>query len=92
MNIMAAKDYKICTALFNAYIAKTSKKNPNIMLADRRVITESEILELIDWYMSRKCEEEKYKDGVVYFESSTLEGKFIKMELIEPPVKFKNDE
>ena len=26
---MAAKDYKICPSLFNAYIAKTSKKNPN---------------------------------------------------------------
>ena len=25
---MAAKDYKICPALFNAYIAKTSKKKP----------------------------------------------------------------
>ena len=36
---MAAKDYKICPALFDAYIAKTSKKNPNEMLSDRRVIT-----------------------------------------------------
>ena len=26
---MAAKDYKICPALFDAYIAKTSKKNPS---------------------------------------------------------------
>ena len=40
---MAAKDYKICPALFNAYIAKTSKKNPNEMLSDRRIITDSEI-------------------------------------------------
>ena len=40
---MAAKDYKICPALFNAYIAKTSKKNPNKMLSDRRVITDNEI-------------------------------------------------
>ena len=35
---MAAKDYKICCAMFNAYIAKTSKKNPNLMLEDRREI------------------------------------------------------
>ena len=35
---MSAKDYKICPALFNAYIAKVSKRNPNLMLEDRRVI------------------------------------------------------
>lgn len=35
---MSAKDYKICPALFNAYIAKVSKRNPNMMLEDRRVI------------------------------------------------------
>lgn len=44
---MAAKDYKICPALFDAYIAKTSKKNPNEMLSDRRIITDSEIFSLI---------------------------------------------
>lgn len=41
---MAAKDYRICCAMFNAYIAKTSKRNPNLMLKDRREITEGEIL------------------------------------------------
>ncbi len=29
---MSAKDYKICPALFNAYIAKVSKRDPNKML------------------------------------------------------------
>lgn len=51
---MAAKDYRICCAMFNAYIAKTSKRNPNIMLEDRREITEGEILYLIDWWLRRK--------------------------------------
>lgn len=80
---MAAKDYKVCTALFNAYIAKVSKRNPNTMLDDRRVITEHEILELIDWYMNNKCKEERFEDGAVFFESSWREGKVIKMEFIE---------
>lgn len=40
--------------MFNAYIAKTSKKNPNIMLEDRREITEGEILLLIEWWLRRK--------------------------------------
>lgn len=51
---MAAKDYRICCAMFNAYIAKTSKRNPNIMLEDRREITEGEILFLIEWWLRRK--------------------------------------
>lgn len=40
--------------MFNAYIAKTSKRNPNIMLEDRREITEGEILLLIEWWLRRK--------------------------------------
>ena len=51
---MAAKDYRICCAMFNVYIAKTSKRNPNIMLEDRREITEGEILLLIEWWLRRK--------------------------------------
>lgn len=45
---MAAKDYKICPALFNAYIAKVSKRNPNQMTDDRRPIEEGEIMMLVD--------------------------------------------
>ena len=78
---MAAKDYKICCALFNAYIAKVSKRNPNLMLEDRREITESEILMLVDWYMENKCQDEEYKDGVVCFESHVQEGKIIEIQL-----------
>lgn len=50
---MSAKDYKICPALFNAYIAKVSKRDPNKMLNDRRIITEQEIIELIVWWMKQ---------------------------------------
>lgn len=80
---MAAKDYKICCALFNAYIAKVSKRNPNLMLEDRREITESEILMLVDWYMENKCQDEEYKDGIVCFKSHIQEGKIIKIQLKE---------
>lgn len=52
---MPAKDYKICPALFNAYIAKVSKRNPNMMLDDRRVIDEKEIFSLIEWYLHNYC-------------------------------------
>ena len=68
---MPAKDYKICPALFNAYIAKVSKKEPNVMTDDRREITESEILSLIDWWLDQKCNEGE--DGQ-FFESYTREG------------------
>ena len=56
---MAAKDYKICPALFNAFIAKVSKKDPNLMLSDRRVITENEIFMLINWKLERFCIDNK---------------------------------
>ena len=54
---MPAKDYKICPALTCAFIAKTSKRNPNLMLEDRREITEQEILALIDWYVCNRASE-----------------------------------
>lgn len=54
---MSAKDYKICTSLFNAYIAKPSKREPGIMCDDRREIPEDEILNLIDWWVTKKVEE-----------------------------------
>lgn len=54
---MAAKDYQICCALFNAYIGKPSKRNPNTMLNDRKEITEGEILMLIDWYLNKEIDE-----------------------------------
>lgn len=52
---MSAKDYEICPALFNAFIAKVSKRDPNLMTDDRRIITDREIIGLIRWYLKRFC-------------------------------------
>lgn len=56
---MAAKDYKICPALFHAFLAKVSKRNPNLMLEDRRIITDAEIFGLIEWKLRQFCVENK---------------------------------
>ena len=69
---MAAKDYKICTGIFNAYIAKVSKREPNLMTDDRREIEQDEILMLIDWYLDNQLGDKyheltfdsKYRDGM----------------------------
>lgn len=67
---MSAQDYKICPALFNAYIAKVSKRNPNKMTDDRRVIKEEEIMSLIHWWILQKS------DGKVgYIQEITVNGK-----------------
>ena len=80
---MAAKDYEICVSGLTStlYLAKVSKRNPNVMLDDRREITEGEILMLIDCYMSNKCQDEEYKDGIVCFKSHIQEGKIIEIQL-----------
>ena len=84
---MAAKDYEIrISALrLTPYLTKISKRNTNVMLEDRREITEGEILMLIDCYMSNKCQDEEYKDGVVFFKSHIQEGKTIEMRLKDKP-------
>ena len=56
---MSAQDYKICPACFNAFLAKVSKRNPNLMLNDRRVITDAEIFNLIEWRLRKFCIENK---------------------------------
>ena len=40
--------------MFNAYIGKQSKRNPDMITEDRRVISEGEILELIHWWVTDK--------------------------------------
>lgn len=85
---MAAKDYKICCALFNAYIAKTSKRNKNQMLEDRREITDGEILMLFDWYLDKfitETDDEKSKGFA--FDSNIHEGKRVKVTLIDKEEK-----
>ena len=77
---MAAKDYHICPALFHAYITKVSKRNNNLMTNDRREITESEILTLIDWYLDQKAEEGEHG---IQFESEAREGMKIQMNFVK---------
>lgn len=77
---MAAKDYKICPALFNAYIAKVSKRNPNEITDDRRVITENEILMLIDWFLDKELVESQ---GTLSFNSQRREDKRIQLKFID---------
>lgn len=62
---MAAKDYKICPAMFNCYIAKVSKKDPNLMLEDRRVLEEHEIMMIIDWWIRNKVEDTENNTQVI---------------------------
>lgn len=80
---MAAKDYEILISALRMtpYFAKVNKRNPNVMLEDRREITNGEILMLIDCYLNNKCQEEEYKDGVVCFKSHIQEGKIIEIRL-----------
>lgn len=68
---MPAENYRICCALFGAYIAKVSKRNPNTMLEDRREITDSEILTLMDWFLDSKLEE---GEDTITFSSGIREG------------------
>ena len=80
---MAAKDYEICVSGLTStpYLAKVNKQDPNVMLDDRRKISEGEILMLIDCYMSNKCQDEEYKDGIVCFKSHIQKGKIIEIQL-----------
>jgi len=84
---MAAKDYKICCALFNAYIGKTSKRNPNMMLNDRKEITEEEIMMLIDWYLDKEIDEDN--KHAIQFNSLTREGMKVEMRFV--PASRKED-
>ena len=79
---MTAKDYKVCISGLTStpYFAKTDKQY-SVMTGDKREITHSEILMLIDCYMSNKCEEEEYKDGIVCFKSHIQEGKIIEIQI-----------
>lgn len=81
---MAAKDYRICPALFNAYIAKASKRNPNLMTDDRRAITEIEIMALIDWYLDKELGE---KNNVLSYASAIRKGKRVQLKFVDDKTK-----
>jgi len=86
---MPAKDYRICCALFNAYIGKTSKRNPNQMTSDRREISENEILGLIDWWLDKMVEENN--ERTILFDSLIKKGYRIEMKFVPNPFEKKND-
>lgn len=81
---MAAKDYRICPALFNAYIAKVSKRNPNLMTDDRREITEIEVMSLIDWYLDNELGE---KNNVLSYASAIRKGKRVQLKFVDDKTK-----
>ena len=85
---MPAKDYQICCALFNAYIGKPSKRDPNRMLNDRKEITEGEILMLIDWYLNKEIDENNKQ--VLRFDSLLRDGMKIEIRFV-PQSEVKED-
>ena len=62
---MAASDYIIVAGCWNAYLARNrmggsrSKSGLKLMSQDRRVITESEMIGLFEFYLRKYCEEHK---------------------------------
>ena len=68
---MSAHDYKICPACFNVFLAKVSKRNPNLMLDDRRIITDAEIFGLIKWKLRQFCVENKTDTMYINFDNKT---------------------
>lgn len=81
---MAAKDYRVCCGLFNAYIAKVSKSNENMMLADRREITEGEVLTLVAWELEQWVSNNEDSDG---FRFKDNDGKTIEVHYVEEDTK-----
>jgi hypothetical protein len=68
---MSAQDYKICPSWFNVYLAKTSKRNPNLMLNDRRIITNEEIFGLIKWKLRQFCLDNHTDTMYITFDNKT---------------------
>lgn len=85
---MAAKDYRICCALFNAYIAKVSKRHPNMMLADCREISDGERLTLIAWELEQWVSKNEDSDG---FRFKDNDGRTIEVHYVEENNKFNED-
>ena len=78
---MSAKDYEICPALFSAYIAKVSKRNPNKRTNDRRVIAENEILSLFHWWIKKKANGEVGHTEIITIKGNPImEIKYLKEE------------
>lgn len=92
---MAAKDYNICPAMFNVYLAKVSKKEPNLMLDDRRIITDNEIFMLIHWKLENYCIENKTDTLKLTMDGKTIieiKAKGSLLEEIKNTIKEENDD
>lgn len=71
LHIMSAQDYKICPACFHVFLAKVSKRNPNLMLSDRRIITDEEIFGLIKWKLRQFCLDNHTDTMYITFDNKT---------------------
>lgn len=63
---MSANDYKVCFSWRQIYLAKVSKRDPNLMLKDRRPISESEILGAVEWYAREFCIKHKTDEVCIF--------------------------
>lgn len=68
---MSAQDYHICPSCFHAFLAKVSKRNPNLMLSDRRIITDEEIFVLIKWKLRQFCLDNHTDTMYINFDNKT---------------------
>lgn len=76
---MAAKDYDIVCGWQNAYIAKHTKTNE--MSDDRKLITEGEIMMLIDFALVKFLSDNDMEKGGLEFPSHLKDGYKVKIEL-----------
>lgn len=77
---MAARDYEICCAMSNAYLAKLLKKEKWVMSNDRRIISNSEIINLLDWFADKNTTE---NNPVLRLYSKIRENKAIEIRYID---------
>ena len=76
---MAAKDYDIVCGWQNAYIAKRTKTNE--MSDDRKLITEGEIMMLIDFALVKFLSDNDMEKGGLEFSSHLKDCYKVKIEL-----------
>lgn len=84
---MSAKDYETCPVSLNAYLSKVSERDQNLMLDDRRIITDEEFLGLIAWKLRKFCIENHTDTMWIGINGNTIiemkaKGKLLK-EIIE---------
>ena len=82
---MAATDYVIVTGWMNAFLArkkKSTKKGPQTMSNDRRIIEDGEIIGLFEFYLRNWCQDHGEDtvvitgaDGKKIFEATLLDKK-----------------